>query len=51
MLWDALAQGSTRDALADGLVGRYGIDRERALADVDAFLDELRGQGLLEESG
>jgi Coenzyme PQQ synthesis protein D (PqqD) len=48
LLWRALAQGSTRERLADELVAAYGIDRERALADTDAFVSELASQGLLE---
>jgi hypothetical protein len=50
MLWDALSRGATRDGLADALVDRFGIERDRALEDVDRFLDELRNEGLLEES-
>jgi Coenzyme PQQ synthesis protein D (PqqD) len=50
MLWDALSREATRDTLADGLVERFGIERKRALEDVDRFLDELRSEGLLEGS-
>ena len=50
MLWDALSRGATRDGLADGLAERFGIERERALEDVDRFLDELRREELLQES-
>jgi hypothetical protein len=46
-LWRALVDGATRDGLADELVGAYGIDRDRAVADVDAFLAQLGAQGLL----
>ena len=48
LLWRALSAGATRAELADALVGAYGIDRERALADVDRFVAELAAQGLLE---
>jgi hypothetical protein len=47
LLWRALATGATRDALADELVRAYGIDRERAVADADAFVARLSAQGLL----
>jgi hypothetical protein len=47
VLWRALAGGATREALADELVRQYGIDGERAAADVDAFVAQLRAQGLL----
>ena len=46
VLWRALAEGTTRDGLADELIRVYGIDRERALADVDRFIDSLVQQGL-----
>lgn len=49
-LWDMLAAGTTRDALADRLVGNHGLDLETALAHVDAFVDQLRAQDLIEES-
>jgi hypothetical protein len=47
VLWRALVTGATRDGLADELVGQYGIDRERAVGDVDCFVDALAQQGLL----
>jgi hypothetical protein len=47
VLWHALVAGSTRERLADELVTRFGIDRERAAADVDRFVAELAEQGLL----
>jgi len=43
----ALADGTTPDELADQLVRAYGIDRERAAADIEHFLAQLRDQGLL----
>jgi Coenzyme PQQ synthesis protein D (PqqD) len=47
VLWRALARGTTRKALVDRLVEIYGIDGERAGADVDRFLDDLRSRDLL----
>jgi hypothetical protein len=47
VLWRALVDGTTRDGLAEELVRVYGIDRERALADVGSFVDALAEQGLL----
>jgi hypothetical protein len=41
VLWRALLAGATRDGLADELVREYGIDRQRAVADVDRFLETL----------
>lgn len=48
LLWRALVDGSTREGLADELVRAYGIERERALTDVDAFLASLVQQDLLD---
>jgi hypothetical protein len=48
VLWHALAAGATREELAGQLAATYGIDRERALADVAAYLAELASHGLLE---
>jgi hypothetical protein len=50
LLWMELAQGTTRDALVERLAQAYLLDAGRAAQDVDGFLDELRGQGLLDEA-
>ena len=47
VLWRALLDGTTRDGLADELVRVYGIERDRAAADVGRFIDALAAQGLL----
>jgi hypothetical protein len=47
LLWRALAEGTTADALADELVRVYGIDRARAADDIRHFLAQLTDQGLL----
>jgi hypothetical protein len=47
VLWRALLAGTTREGLADELVREYGIDRERAVADADRFLDTLVEMDLL----
>lgn len=49
VLWRALAEGTTREGLADELVRAYGIDRDRAAADADRFVAALVEQGLLVE--
>ena len=50
LLWLELAGGTTRERLVERLAQAYLIDGERAAADVDNFLSELNGQGLLEEA-
>ena len=47
VLWRALVEGTTPDRLADELVRIYGIERERARADVGRFVEALAEQGLL----
>jgi len=46
-LWLMLAQGATREQLVAALRDVYGLDAARAGADVDAFLADVRSQGLL----
>jgi hypothetical protein len=47
VVWRSLAQGATREQLAVELAREFGIDADRANADVDAFLADLGGRGLL----
>jgi Coenzyme PQQ synthesis protein D (PqqD) len=48
VLWRAMEDGATRSGLAEQLVDTYGIERDRALADVDVYLGQLAAQGLLD---
>jgi hypothetical protein len=48
-LWDMLAAGTTRGALADHLAANYGLDLEMARTHVDRFVDQLRAQDLIDE--
>ena len=48
LLWRALNEGATKARLADLLAQEYGLDPERAQADVAAFLTDLNARGLLE---
>ena len=47
LLWRLLEDGATRGELVDRLVEEYDLDRERAGADVDAFVAALRERNLL----
>jgi len=49
LLWRRLAEGTTREGLCEALVSAYAIDAGVAARDVDAFLDQARDLGLLEE--
>ena len=48
VLWEALVDPRTDSELVSALVEKYGIEEERAAADVAAFLGDLRDRGLLE---
>lgn len=50
-LWDMLAAGTSRAALVEHLTATYDLDPAVAGEHADAFLDQLRAQDLLEESG
>jgi len=49
LLWSAIAEGATRRRLVDLLMREYGIDSDRAGADVDGFVEALADRGLLED--
>jgi hypothetical protein len=48
-LWPMLREGTTVTKLAGRLEERFGIDAESARADVEAFVDSLAANGLLDE--
>jgi hypothetical protein len=48
-LWARLVDGATEKELVAVLTHAYGIDGERAAADVRAFLQDARARDLLEE--
>jgi Coenzyme PQQ synthesis protein D (PqqD) len=47
LLWKSLAAGASREHLIGLIIREYGVDKGRATADTDAFLDALCTQGLL----
>lgn len=51
LLWEELAQPRTEPELAARLVSEYGIDADRARADVSRLVGRLRQSGLLAPSG
>lgn len=48
LLWNALAEGATREQLVGRLAEAYGLDPAEVTEDVDRYLAELEAQGLLE---
>ena len=49
LLWSELARGATPERLVSRLVETFEIDIATAERDVDAFLADLDGRGLLEK--
>ena len=48
VLWQLLADGTTRSRLQEQLISEYGIDPTHAAADVEALLNELSQHTLLD---
>ena len=49
LLWEALTEGATEEALCALLVSEYEVDGDVAKKDVSLFLESLRRLGVLEE--
>lgn len=48
-VWQGLADGLDVAGIVDKVTGEYAIDRETATADVNAFVDQMRANGFLDE--
>lgn len=49
-LWNRLKDGASEAEMVSGLLERFdGVTEEKAVADVKAFLEELRSRSLLSE--
>ena len=48
VLWERLAASSTEPELIAALVEQFGVDEDRATADVAAFVADLERRNLLE---
>ena len=46
-VWQALAEGASIEQLVNLLVDRFEVDLDRARADVEAFVNELRARNYL----
>ena len=49
ILWEAIAAGEDKETIASKLVEKYGLPKEKALGDVQAFIDRMKEEGFLEE--
>jgi hypothetical protein len=50
VVFPALVDGATRDQLLEAVLDAFDVGAERACADLDAFLADLEGRGLLEQT-
>lgn len=48
-IWKGLAQGQTPEEIVEDLSLRYGMGPEELQVDVEAFVAQLRSQGILTE--
>ena len=49
LMTEKLQGGATLEDLINVLTGEYNIDTETAKADIEKFLEQLRGTGMLED--
>ena len=49
MLWQGLEAGKTPEELAQDLVKEFSISPDEARQDVDAFIENLRSNGCIED--
>lgn len=47
-IFQGLLEQKTRDEILDGILGKFDVSREEAVADIDDFLSGLRQSDLLE---
>lgn len=48
-VWELLAQECSVDELVAAVTQRFDVDLERARVDVQTFLDEIAGMGMLQQ--
>lgn len=48
-IWDGVAKGLDESAIANALVKKYGITQEKAEADVNSVLTQMREAGVMED--
>ena len=47
-IFEQMLNEITRDELVQAVINEYGIDRELAQKDVDAFIEKIKGEDLFE---
>ena len=48
-IWKAVSEGESEEVIAEQLTSEYGITKEKALLDVQTFLEKIKSEGFLEE--
>jgi hypothetical protein len=48
-VWELLAEDRSVDEMAAAVVEKFDVELDRAQVDVQAFLDEITGMGLVEQ--
>lgn len=47
-IWDRLAMGCEAEELVEAILAEYDIDRATAEADVNTYIETLKGAGIIE---
>ena len=48
-MWQKLSEGCTREELVESVLAEYDVQREIVEKDVDAFLDKLKSEDIIDE--
>lgn len=48
MVWTALTEGRSLEEVRSDIVGRFGVDPERATRDIESFIIKLREKELIQ---
>ncbi len=48
-IWDGVAKGESGEEIADFLAEKYGVKKEKALADVESLIAKMRDAGVIED--
>ena len=49
LMWKKLAEGCTKEELLNAVTDEYDVDASIAMADIEAFLDSLRAENIIED--
>ena len=49
-MWEKLTEGCTKEELLKALMDRYDVEESTAQTDMEAFLDSLRAENIIEDA-